>query len=116
MIASVPVELLGLLRRWFTSTPDGRCFVLLLTSNPTQSKALDGLIYQATGILVLSITSLYVCDDDDNRNTEISRNPMGYNGPLTPDYSDYMASVVQPPPLDLVHTYRMVSSPKSTSS
>lgn len=47
------------------------------------------------------------------------RSQMIYNGPLTPDYSDYghyMASFVQPPPLDLVHTYRMVCSCSSCST
>lgn len=36
---------------------------------------------------------------------------MGHCRPLTPEYSDFMAPAVQPPPIDLVHTYRMVRPP-----
>lgn len=107
MIPSVPSELLEPLEHCLVSTRSGRCLVLLLAVATTVSPECNKETFHATGILTLDITSLYICDD---QSTSLTAIPMGYNGPLTPDYSDLMAPTVQPPPLDLVHTYRMVSA------
>lgn len=106
MISSVPSELLEPLEHCLVATRSGRCLVLLLAVATTASPECGKETYQATGILSLDITALHICDD---KSTSLTAIPMGYNGPLTPDYSDLMAPSVQPPPPDLVHTYRMVS-------